>query len=669
MAPSRSRKRDSTLKTVELLNNVGNANNDRSLRSRVLNQPRRKLNTEAQGPRSDDIWGVPTSPEQSWDIERGQVPDSDPTTLRRSARGRGRQVHEGVSMLDRHSPTDGNDEEEGDKGEDREDGGNQEIEEAHQGDNQGQEDNGDKDDNMLYMFSDDEDHARRSSQNSRHQWESQESPELLSPSALIDGLGLSSNDAHEAGQEHTTTSHAADLNDENTRISTTMSRERSTHNHSGALVEVQLPDRSSQISDQGSDSSSLFVRQETHDHTEPEPEQDHGVRLNHEQDDAISLFEPEEFQNESSSPSDESATFSELEVEEYMQPQSNKRRCIVQDAPSRIRSRGSQMRPRESLEEPGNLGCGDKGDHEADAAHAAIEEDKARGLQWMQDAMNLGHQRKNWLVLTSTAKELKRMADLSMADSFVDTICTVVRGLRDLYGEMVDGPAPTTATLTQCDKLFSSASEEAEKLLDQAYYQATADPYGHYGESRGDELMAEFEAWAVPDMVKLAIACFHVYYADRRLFHGVFDHFHRVLILLQKSWNRITSMKVQQIVRGVKHDKGTVFRRALAEITQALEAQALRRRPKAREPLAGLGGTAPADASQGQQTGKRMSQHETGKEWSHDEGLALLDGLQLYQGMFCFGPLLRDKEKRRVRPALNASGKSNQSQKPRLLLV
>ena len=128
-------------------------------------------------------------------------------------------------------------------------------------------------------------------------------------------------------------------------------------------------------------------------------------------------------------------------------------------------------------------------------------------------------------------------------------------------------------------------------------------------------------------------------------------------------------MKVQQIVRGVKHDKGTVFRRALAEITQALEAQALRRRPKAREPLAGLGGTAPADASQGQQTGKRMSQHETGKEWSHDEGLALLDGLQLYQGMFCFGPLLRDKEKRRVRPALNASGKSNQSQKPRLLLV
>lgn len=584
-------------------------------------------------------------------------------------------------MLERHSPTDGNDDEEEDKGEDNgEDGGNQEKEEAHQddnqGDNQGQEDNGDKDDNMLYMFSDDEDHARRPSQNSRHQRESQESPELLLPSALIDGLGLSSNDAHEAGQEHTTTSYAADLNDENTRNSTTMSRERSTHNHSGARVEVQLPDRSSQISDQGSDSSSLFVRQETQDHTEAEPEQDHGVRLNHEQDDAISLFEPEEFQNESSSPSDESATFSELEVEEYMQPQSNKRRCIVQDAPSRIRSRGSQMRPRESLEsleEPGNLGCGGNGDHEADAAHAAIEEDKARGLQWMQDAMNLGHQRKNWLVLTSTAKELKRTADPSMADSFVDTICTVVRGLRDVYGEMVDGPAPTTATLTQCDTLFSSASEEAEKLLDQAYYQATADPYGHYGESRGDELMAEFEAWAVPDMVKLAIACFHVYYADRRLFHGVFDHFHRVLILLQKSWNRITSMKVQQIVRGVKHAKGTAFRRALAEITQALEARALRRRPKAREPLAGLGGTAPADApadaSQGQQTGKRMSQHETGKEWSHDEGLALLDGLQLYQGMFCFGPLLRDKEKRRVRPALNASGKSNQSQKPRLLLV
>lgn len=577
-------------------------------------------------------------------------------------------------MLDQHSPTDGNGDKEDNGEDDGEDGGNQEEVDArvgdNQGDNQGQENNEDKDDNMLYMFSDDEDQVRRSSRNSRHQRGSQESPELPSPSALIDGLGLSSNDAHEAGQEHTTTSYAADLNDENARKSTTTSREGSTHNHSGVRVEVQLPDRSSQISDQGSDSSSLFVRQETHDHTQPEPEHDHGVRLDHEQDDAISLFEPEEFQNEPSSSSEESATFSESEAEEPMQPQSNKRRRIVQDAPSRIRSRGSQTRPRESREEPGNSGCGDNGDHEADAAHAAREEEKARGLQWMQDAMNLGHQRKNWLVLTRTARELKRMADPSTADSFVD-ICTVIRGLQDLYGEMVDGPAPTSATLTQCDSLFTSATEEAEKLLDQAYYQAKADLYGHYGENRGDDLVAEFEAWAIPDMVKLAIACFHVYYADRRLFPGEFDHFHRALVLLQKSWNRITSMEVQQIVRGVRHGKGTgtAFRRALTSIIQALEARALRRRPNAREPLAGLGGTAPADASHGQPAGTRTCQHETDKEWSHDEGLALLDGLQLYQGMFCLDPLLRDNEQRRVRPALDAWASPIRIQNPRLLLV
>lgn len=293
------------------------------------------------------------------------------------------------------------------------------------------------------------------------------------------------------------------------------------------------------------------------------------------------------------------------------------------------------MRPRESpvlRGEPGNSGSpasqsDDNGEHEAenDAAYAAIEEEKARGLRWMQDAMNLGQQRENWLVLTGTAKELKRLADPSMADYCAD-ICAAIRGLRDLYGKMVDSPAPSAATLTQCDNFFSSISSEAEKLLDRAYYQAT-DPHG---DDRAHDLVAEFEARAVPDMVKLVIACFHVYYADAMLFQGVSDHFRRALILLRRLWDRTNSMKVQRIVRGVMH--GKAFGRALTGLVQALETRALRRRPRTLEPLPSRGG-APPDHPPRQETGMGIPD-ETGKEWSRDEGLALIDGLQLYQGMF-----------------------------------
>lgn len=88
------------------------------------------------------------------------------------------------------------------------------------------------------------------------------------------------------------------------------------------------------------------------------------------------------------------------------------------------------------------------------------------------------------------------------------------------------------------NNLFSSISCKAEKLLDWVYYPVIeAGPFGC-----AHNLVAEFEAQAVPDIVKLIFACFHVYYMAPWLFSGLSNHLQRDLILLR---NCLDSMEVQ----------------------------------------------------------------------------------------------------------------------------
>lgn len=64
-----------------------------------------------------------------------------------------------------------------------------------------------------------------------------------------------------------------------------------------------------------------------------------------------------------------------------------------------------------------------------------MEDEETGKLQWMQDAMNVGYQHTNWLVLTSTVKELKHVTDPSMAD-YWENICAAIHELHNLYKEM-----------------------------------------------------------------------------------------------------------------------------------------------------------------------------------------------------------------------------------------
>jgi len=340
---------------------------------------------------------------------------------------------------------------------------------------------------------------------------------------------------------------------------------------------------------------------------------------------SASSFEPEDEQDSSSS----SPQPSDVDEEDFPQRQPRKRRRVERYSPGLTRpqrNRNTMFVTEESEDSENEIEKNEESDNEEDeaerAAAIAEEEEQARKLQWMEEAMRLGGQQVNWLILTRTAKELKQLVDPALAESFVN-IWTTIRVLSRLYGER--DYRPSDMMLRQCDNLFGSIRCEGERLLDQAYHLATTSN-GTRDEVYACDLVDEFEARVFPEMVKLVFACFKVYYTDADMFPGIHDHFRRVLVLLRQLCDRTTSMKMQRIVHGTVRCKESG--RALNAIIKALDSRGLRRR-KSERPYSSISDRSGQDGSRG----SIVIEDDAGREWSQEEGLALIDGLRTYQGM------------------------------------
>ena len=667
MPPPRFRKRNSTVQALDLLNNVGTANQHQPTpRSRVQQQPRRQLlRAEVQIPQSDDIWDIPNSPEKRPDT-RQRVADSEPITPRRSARYRP-QVEQ-------------------DKEDDASRSGNRWLRSRAAVDytkgTQGIEEENDQDgsegeEGDLRLFSEDDTPktARSSRRTLQKPSDKDEFPDLPSPSVLFRGEGfvLSPNTSEQSGSgseesdpdeevpDAPRTTQKSDTNKtqpETTRKPDTnktqnekesgSSEEESGEEESGEsgdesssreaprprpIVQINQARTSSQQSASRRESRNIPATQTRKTPAQPQANKDSGQRKDastnpNVEEDSGSSYETDDGESDSRSSSEEPARRAPDEDDLAVPRQSKRRRVEPEPSTRRQSLRNQRAAPAlggqevrdtrgQSPESDGEEDDDSDEEEEDEEDEAAKEAEKTKKFQWMEEAMGLGQQRNNWLVLTGEAGELKRMADPSLAEYFVD-VCTAIRELRKIYADMLDTP-PSSTDLARCNNLLESIPREGDELLDQAYYMATRDSNFSEREEHARELVAEFEARVIPDMVRLLVACFHVYYTNPVTFPGLHGHFRRVLLLLLRFYDRTTSMKAQRIVRGVIRTKG--LRRALHELLQGLDSWALRPK-RASVKISGAGNQ--------REDIMFVDGHE--REWSEDEGLALIDGLQAYQG-------------------------------------
>jgi hypothetical protein len=117
----------------------------------------------------------------------------------------------------------------------------------------------------------------------------------------------------------------------------------------------------------------------------------------------------------------------------------------------------------------------------------------------------------------------------------------------------------------------------------------------------------------VSGMVDVILPCFEAYHREEGHFPKAYNHLHRALSQFLRLCNRIYSMVSEGYVQS--KSRSHILRRPLKKLLAALE-----------ENLFKEGASQPAPV--------RVVSVKHGKRWSDDEGSALLEGLQAYQGKF-----------------------------------
>ncbi|KAE8388931.1 hypothetical protein BDV23DRAFT_184928 [Aspergillus alliaceus] len=229
---------------------------------------------------------------------------------------------------------------------------------------------------------------------------------------------------------------------------------------------------------------------------------------------------------------------------------------------------------------------------------------------WLEQALKFGGQKANWDILVDEARTLKESTRTSMAEYFAN-FDLLTSELQESYSLIVDylqaQRRPPRATVRDCDYLLDAITKEADSLLD--------DAYDHKDDKERQpssiDLVDEFECRLVSGMVGVMFPCFEAYYQGDELFPKAYNHLHRVLNVFHRICGRIYGLVRLDYVSS--KSRSYRLQRPLKKFIGALEENLFRE-------------GVPLPAS------KPAISIKYGKRWTEEEGSALLDGLQRYQG-------------------------------------
>ncbi|THC97496.1 hypothetical protein EYZ11_003030 [Aspergillus tanneri] len=242
-------------------------------------------------------------------------------------------------------------------------------------------------------------------------------------------------------------------------------------------------------------------------------------------------------------------------------------------------------------------------------------------LLWFREASELGGQGKNWNTLIRETRTLAQTARPSKAKYFKG-IKSLSSKFREKYAEIVSSldaqcsPSPTL--VHECDTLFNAISREADLFLDKVFNIAKRSEEHQW---ISGELAEEFEAHVFPLMVKLTLTCFEAYCKKaHELFARAQDHVDRAMRLFLRLCARSYYLETERYVQFKA--RGQCLLRPLKKLIEALNNGSLKRE-RGRERF-----ETSVSAHDIENVNKSVG---AGKEWTDAEGIALLDGLKLYQ--------------------------------------
>ncbi|KAF7593949.1 hypothetical protein BBP40_010456 [Aspergillus hancockii] len=687
----RRRRRGTTSRVLELLNNVNHVNPEHQ--SSPPYRPRSSRQTDnRQIVRSNTIWDIPNSdsPERTRFSPSNRVPLSEPITPRRSARIQSKLDSKVTPTREpqrtsRAASVELGEEEEEEEEEKDEDGQSERASEN------------DPDEDSAEYSDEEENKTGRLPNNmdiqeehwdvprvvlysgGRHSPRSPENPTLPSPSVFHEQRsapqlekslkpseveGDSSDESQDEyrtprtgtpeqvhssfdAQEQSRSSPAATINPvtevSNSAISATPAR-RST----ASIRRTPTKDMFSPSSMQA-EWTDLFG---DGDSNNAEPESDAEDPVNTPVEENSSAYIPSDNEDSASSPGPYFFRDSLEPAEDVATPPSKRRRTgsrpqrvLADEEPPRKRSTllsraASSWRPRGKPTKPlrPSRHSNDPQQHVTDIS----EDDSDVGEEsWFDKVLKLSGQKANWDTLVGEARVMKEIARPSMSKyfgEFDDFTSRLRANYMDIVHHLDDGRGPPRARVRECDDLMDAILKEGNFLLDDAYYHANDERDPRRPSS--SKLVDEFEARLVSEMVDVILPCFEAYHREEGLFPEAYDHLHRALNLLLRLCNRIYSIVSEGYVRS--KGRSHIVQLPLKKLIVALKDNVFKE---------GASQSAPV----------HVISIKHGKKWSDDEGLALLEGLQLYQGPHRYDRILkRFREQLRGRTIRSVREKARQ---------
>ncbi|KAE8377395.1 hypothetical protein BDV26DRAFT_263726 [Aspergillus bertholletiae] len=239
-------------------------------------------------------------------------------------------------------------------------------------------------------------------------------------------------------------------------------------------------------------------------------------------------------------------------------------------------------------------------------------DDESDEEAWLHHALKMAGQKNNWDALMVRAHRVQKNANPSMAeyfDDFADLTSTLKAKYEKIVNYLDARRGPPHAMVRECDELLNAIRSDGTTSVD--YIVEHKDDEPDPGRPTSEETLDEFEVCLVSRMTGVLLACFEAYCKENGRFPKAYEHLHQVLDIFLR-----LCYKIYCVVNAGYVDSENLshsLELPLRKLITALEKDLFKGRAPQPEPVSAM-----------------SIKH--GRKWTDEEGCALLDGLQRYQG-------------------------------------
>lgn len=238
-------------------------------------------------------------------------------------------------------------------------------------------------------------------------------------------------------------------------------------------------------------------------------------------------------------------------------------------------------------------------------------EEEEDAVAWFEN--NLDVEKDTWIALIRRTRMMAATADPYMAKYFKG-IKSLTSELHHIYQNLPEDPP--LSLFDEGRNLVDGISGEASGILRKAWHLATSHHTSLSRKAKARYLVDEFEAHVLPDLVGLAVSYFKISYTNSLLVAARHPNLLHLLNVILSLCDQIFNLVKEEYVRS-KAASGRI-RRPLRLIIKALEQGDFGRSTQRHVDL--------------DDSPDSVCEVASGRRWTDDEGIALTEGLRMYQG-------------------------------------